>query len=98
MILHPSRRSFFTGLASLIAAPAIVQVTSLMPVKAVRFPTRAEYEAILQGLLDARMKECEAIFQKAIEDTLLYGQSGYMGPADNGLFTYVDMEGVRHVG
>lgn len=30
-----SRRSFLTGLASLIAAPAIVRVTSLMPVRGI---------------------------------------------------------------
>ncbi len=29
----PSRRSFITGLISLVAAPAIVRVASLMPVK-----------------------------------------------------------------
>jgi hypothetical protein len=31
-----TRRSFFTGLALLIAAPAIVRATSIMPVKAFR--------------------------------------------------------------
>lgn len=33
-IIRPSRRGFLTGFASLIAAPAIVRVGSLMPVKA----------------------------------------------------------------
>lgn len=31
--MTPSRRSFITGLISLVAAPAIVRVGSLMPVK-----------------------------------------------------------------
>lgn len=35
-IIQPSRRSFITGLTSLIVAPAIVRVESLMPVKAVK--------------------------------------------------------------
>lgn len=33
-IIQPSRRRFITGLASLIAAPAIVRASSLMPVRA----------------------------------------------------------------
>lgn len=37
-IIRPSRRGFITGLASLVAAPAIVRVSSLMPVKALIDP------------------------------------------------------------
>jgi hypothetical protein len=35
MILQPSRRSLIVGMASLLAAPAIVRVSSLMPVKVI---------------------------------------------------------------
>ncbi len=31
-IIRPNRRGFLTGLASLIAAPAIIKATSLMPI------------------------------------------------------------------
>ncbi len=34
-IIEPNRRGFITGLISLVAAPAIVRVLSLMPVKAI---------------------------------------------------------------
>jgi len=34
MIIKPTRRSFLIGLGTLLAAPAIVRATSIMPVKA----------------------------------------------------------------
>lgn len=34
--MKPSRRGFITGLVSLIAAPAIVRVDSIMPVRAIQ--------------------------------------------------------------
>lgn len=53
MVRHTSRRSFFTGLASLIAAPAIVRAGSLMPVKAPRVVfTLADYDRIMKPILD----------------------------------------------
>lgn len=45
-IIQPSRRGFITGLTSLIVAPAIVRVESLMPVKVIKecsFLTLDEY-------------------------------------------------------
>lgn len=39
MLIETSRRSFITGLVSLVAAPAIVRAGSLMPVKAERWLT-----------------------------------------------------------
>lgn len=36
--MTPSRRSFITGLSALIAAPAIVRVSSLMPVRGIVMP------------------------------------------------------------
>ena len=35
-IIKPSRRGFITGLASLVVAPAVVRVESLMPVKVMK--------------------------------------------------------------
>lgn len=32
-LIQPSRRGFLTGLAGLVAAPALVKATSLMPIK-----------------------------------------------------------------
>lgn len=34
MLITPTRRTLITGLVSLVAAPAIVRISSLMPVKA----------------------------------------------------------------
>lgn len=36
--MQPSRRSLITGLISLVAAPAIVRASSLMPVRGVKLP------------------------------------------------------------
>lgn len=54
-IIQRSRRGFITGLASLIVAPAIVRVESLMPVKVVipHYPTGVEILARFNaGLAD----------------------------------------------
>lgn len=61
-----SRRSFFVGLGALVAAPAIVRVASLMPVKAIDtgVMTFDDYcERILRPrqLISARMVNQEAI-------------------------------------
>ena len=47
MALSTSRRSFIVGLSALVAAPAIVRVSSLMPVKALLQPTPEEIYNIL---------------------------------------------------
>lgn len=44
MPLDLSRRSLIRGLGALIAAPAIVRVASIMPVKAFRFDTEQRFE------------------------------------------------------
>jgi len=58
-----ARRSFLTGLASALAAPAIVRATSLMPVKRVDFdlltPTQSEMDLIRVRLADAYVITCE---------------------------------------
>ena len=44
-----SRRGLITGLASLLAAPAIVRATSIMPVKAYALPRRPPLMGNLRG-------------------------------------------------
>ena len=61
-----SRRSFITGLAALIAAPAVVRYASLMPVKAM--PSVED----LNALLKARMDEAYRITRENMANSL-YG-------------------------
>ena len=61
-----NRRTFLTGLASLIAAPAIVRVSSLMPVKALRPATDEEIWALLRE----RMDEAYAVTRKSMAQSL----------------------------
>jgi hypothetical protein len=61
-----SRRSFLTGLASVIAAPAIVRMSSLMPVKAM--PSAED----LNALLHARLDECYQIVRKNMQQSIFY--------------------------
>jgi hypothetical protein len=44
-MLTPSRRSFITGMAALIAAPAIVRASSLMPVRGIIMDAAPQYAA-----------------------------------------------------
>lgn len=62
-IIQPSRHSFITGLTSLIVAPAIVRVESLMPVKVIEFN-----ELLINNYFN---KEA---YEVAILDLLKYGQ------------------------
>lgn len=48
MTLHLPRRSLLTGLASLLAAPAVVRASSLMPVVPIVRPLRGPPEMTLQ--------------------------------------------------
>lgn len=54
MTIEVARRSFITGLISLVAAPAIVRAGSLMPVKSIVEPITAEDIAALLMRLDDR--------------------------------------------
>ncbi len=75
MTLITSRRSFITGLVALVAAPAIVRASSLMPVKDWRegfSPLSAE------ELLRLWMAEAYRITKEGLEQSL-YGVSGW-GP------------------
>jgi len=65
-----SRRGLITGLASFLAAPAIVRASSLMPVKAVPAPQPYSEEWMLQTIYrDEYIRE----FERARHDLLLYG-------------------------
>lgn len=68
-----SRRSFFTGAAAtLITAPVIVRVGSLMPVKAIRVLTAEElYAAMIGRLLASKMEQ----MSKAMADAMIYGHA-----------------------
>lgn len=61
------RRKFLTGLASLIAAPAVVRASSLMPVKALRPAPAMEINALLR----LRLEECYAVTRQNM-CTMLY--------------------------
>ncbi len=53
-MIQPNRRSLLGGLACLIASPAIVRASNLMPAK-VLAPSPPQYLTI-ESLLDARIK------------------------------------------
>lgn len=63
-----SRRSFITGLASIIAAPAIVRAASLMPVKIIQ-PVD---EQDIYALLAQRLRDIEQVTIRGMTDNL-YG-------------------------
>lgn len=68
MILQPSRRSLIVGMASLLAAPAIVRVSSLMPVKVIDNDLSA-----MKILLDYRYHKFATEYlkmMKAVEDDM----------------------------
>lgn len=54
-MLH--RRGFITGLASALAAPAIVHAGNLMPVKSPKVLTMADYRKLMNEMLDLYVKE-----------------------------------------
>ena len=71
-----TRRSFLAGLgAALVAAPAIVRASSIMPVKAL------PPDAALQALLDQRLADAEAAFHRAVAETLFNDHNADFGLA-----------------
>lgn len=79
-MIKTSRRSLLTGLISLVAAPAIVRATSLMPVKALPVEPVFEFSGYAGGftispaldpamaaLLKARMEEAERVIRVMLE-------------------------------
>ena len=73
MPLSASRRSFITGLGAIFAAPAIVRVSSLMPVKALLQPTPEEIYNIGLGY---------AITRQAISNSLYVSKTWYDEPGE----------------
>ncbi len=79
-----ARRSFLTGLASALAAPAIVKASSLMPVKAIRAPTEEE----IYALLNERMNDVYRVTREAMA-RMIFGESfGEVRFFDNDKFQY----------
>jgi hypothetical protein len=77
-----NRRSLITGLISFVAAPAIVRVESLMPVKVYRQPTQEERQAVF----DAITKSFSQEWEKHIADAILYGSSYGLYSDASGLY------------
>jgi hypothetical protein len=66
-MIETSRRGFITGLVSLVAAPAIVRVASIMPVK-------AEPKLTIEQLLKLRIADAERVIQENFT-AILYGDA-----------------------
>ena len=73
-----NRRSLITGLISFVAAPAIVRVESLMPVKVVKPMTHDE---MLKAIMQPFLQEWE----KRIADAIIYGNVYAKGDEFGGL-------------
>jgi len=80
-----SRRSFFTGLAAFVAAPAIVRATSLMPVRRIILDTSAED---IYALLAKRILECETVMRQNMANCL-YG--GRLAWADGATINFTEV-------
>lgn len=64
-----SRRSFLTGLGSLLAAPAIVKASSLMPVKAL---SAADLDDLVERMYRESLEYLDGMSQQ-IAATIIYG-------------------------
>lgn len=61
-----SRRGFLGGLAALVAAPAVVKVASLMPVRTIVYgPTLAEYSGNQLLTVDMITREAVRLFEQS---------------------------------
>jgi hypothetical protein len=83
-----ARRSFITGLVSLMAAPAIVRAGSLMPVKAVL--TEEQRLQAMAGLVAGFHRYMEAEAQRLadiIANNIMYGNASRISLGDNGVFS-----------
>lgn len=70
-----SRRGFITGLAALIAAPAVVKAASLMPVRAIN-SHQAEMDKLMVQFYQHIEYETEML-QRAIADAVFYGEGAF---------------------
>ena len=78
MTLELPRRGFLLGLGALIAAPAVVRASSLMPVRAFKQLTAQEYvDLIMKPMIDK--------LNQQIADSIIYG-SPYQLNYDADLF------------
>lgn len=59
-MIELSRRSLFSGLGALIAAPAVVKAASLMPVRGIVMPVRCDYLFWRANML---LREIEAQYE-----------------------------------
>lgn len=66
------RRRFLTGLVGLIAAPAVIRVADLMPIKAV--PRQWTMEEIMEEIRRRAVERIAADYRRALDDMLLYGR------------------------
>jgi hypothetical protein len=74
-----NRRSLITGLISLVAAPAIVRPTSIMPIKSLILPDEivAISPVMWEDLLHARMNAVYEITRQAVCASLYSGDNRY---------------------
>jgi hypothetical protein len=83
-----SRRSLITGLISLVAAPAIVRVSRLMPVK-------AEPKLTIEQLLRLRIADAERVMLEHVK-TVIFGNHvfGISGTSNNIYYEPLKLNGV----
>jgi hypothetical protein len=80
-LIKPSRRGFITGLVSLIAAPAIVRVANIMPVRSIIVPgfdsSFEAYTSLFQWQLDLVVEDWRYTVRLCNIDTTT---AGLLGP------------------
>lgn len=83
-----NRREIIKGLISFVAAPAIVRVDNIMPVKVVRIWSKKE---MIEAVINAQITGVDEILIKAFKNTIIYGSGGFGAEsiADNIVFTPV---------
>ena len=86
-VIQPSRRGFITGLATLIAAPAIIRVADLMPIKSQPRFLLTELQAITRKAFLPRVY------------TQIYADHSLLALFEGSrLKDYEDLTGVRTIG
>jgi len=74
-VILQSRRSFITGLAALVAAPAVVRASSLMPVKAPKLLTDDETLQRIIRMFEESNRYLVDMMQQQIADSIFYGSA-----------------------
>lgn len=90
----PDRRSFITGIASLIAVPAIVRAASLMPVRGIVQDIYGTSPAM--AALIARAKELSEIRARMLAawDMMAFG-TGFIRQLPSGFYEHVPLQQVN---